>query len=119
MTTVRLRGFTLLEVMVALAVIAIGSVGVLRLSGRLSENTADLEQRTLAHWLGTNLLHEYRLEGTWPQQGQTGMLRFAGRDWRWSASESGDGTGLRLIHVDIIATDGARYRVLGYAPTSP
>ena len=72
----RPHGFTLIEVLVALVVVAV------------SERTRDgtyLRDKTLAHWIAMNLLTERRLQAAAPPLGKTGdEVEFAGRRWRWS-----------------------------------
>ena len=56
------RGFTLLEVMVAMAIIAVVLTGLIRLTMAGTANRAQLEERTLAHWVALNRVAELRAE---------------------------------------------------------
>jgi len=81
----RARGFTLLEVMVALAVIAIGLGAVITETSRNVSNAALLQDKTLAHWVATNKVVEMQVANEWPNVGeQTGDVEMAGRDWYWT-----------------------------------
>ena len=81
---VRARGFTLIEILVAMAVLAVGLLAALTAASQLTANESYLRDRTLATWLARNQLLEVQLQGEWPQPGQSnGALEYAGRDWRW------------------------------------
>ncbi len=54
-------GFTLIEVLVALAVIAIGLVAVLAVAARSGRVDSELQQQTFAAWVANNQLERMRL----------------------------------------------------------
>ncbi|MFP6796604.1 MAG: type II secretion system minor pseudopilin GspI [Pseudomonadales bacterium] len=56
------RGFSLLELMVALAILAIVATSVYSRSGDAAVQLHGLEQRTLGHWVMLNHLTKIRLE---------------------------------------------------------
>ena len=60
------RGFTLLEVLLALALLAIAGMSVLSLSGESVRNTPILEQRLLARLVADNQMTELYLQKQWP-----------------------------------------------------
>lgn len=77
-------GFTLLEVLVAVLVLALGLTALVRLSALEARALADLRERTLAHWVAANVLEETRLAEPWPGIGRrSGSARMGGRDFRW------------------------------------
>lgn len=55
----RERGFSLLEVLVALTVLAVALGSLIKGGSDHARNTQYLRERTLAHWVGQNLLAEY------------------------------------------------------------
>jgi general secretion pathway protein I len=63
------RGFTLLEVMVALAIVAIALAAGLRASGALTDNAARLADVTMAQWCADNQLTALRLQRAFPGVG--------------------------------------------------
>lgn len=65
----RTRGFTMIEVLVALAIIAIALAASLRAVGNLASSEADLHRRLLAGWSADNALAQLRLSHTWPDIG--------------------------------------------------
>jgi len=67
---VRVRGFTMIEVLVALAIIAIALAASMRAVGNLAASEADLHDRLLAGWSADNTLAQLRLAHTWPDVGE-------------------------------------------------
>ena len=56
----RQSGFTLLEVLVALTVLAVALAALVKTGADHAHNTAYLQERTMAHWAGQNLLTEFQ-----------------------------------------------------------
>lgn len=80
------RGFTLLEVLVALAIFALVAASVLAASGRSLQTAGRLEDKTLALWVADNQLVELLLETPPPGVGsRQGRAEYAGRAWQWQA----------------------------------
>jgi len=65
------RGFTLLEVLVALAVVAITLAAGLRAAGVLGDNAERLGDVIAAQWCADNQLTEQRLRGSFPGVGDS------------------------------------------------
>lgn len=66
----RLYGFTMIEVLVALAIITIALSASLRAVGSLAVKEAELHQRLLAGWSADNALAQVRLAHVWPEIGK-------------------------------------------------
>lgn len=82
----RLAGFTLLEVLVALAIFALVAASVLSGSARSLQTAANLEDKTLAMWVADNRLSELQLGEAPAVDGRDqGELTFAGRRWQWQS----------------------------------
>jgi general secretion pathway protein I len=64
-------GFTLLEVLVALAVVSIALAAGLRAAGALTDNAQRLDDVIAAQWCADNQLTELRLRRTFPGVGDT------------------------------------------------
>lgn len=76
------RGFTLLEVLLALALLAIAGMSVLSISGESVRNTPILEQRTLARLVADNQMTEIHLKKQWPTLSwQQADHELAGQQW--------------------------------------
>ena len=56
-----LRGFTLLEVLVALAVIAIALASIIKAVGTGAANASYLRDKTFAHWVAANRLAQMQI----------------------------------------------------------
>lgn len=77
-------GFTLLEVLVAVAIIAVALLASLRAAGLGSGNAEELRLRLLGGWVAENLLAEHRARGDWlPVGAQSGATRQGGIDFVW------------------------------------
>jgi general secretion pathway protein I len=63
-------GFTLVEVLVALTIVAVALMASLRATGSLANSAGELRQRTLAQWSAENRLGRIRIQGEWPEQGK-------------------------------------------------
>ncbi|MBV8974141.1 MAG: type II secretion system minor pseudopilin GspI [Sinobacteraceae bacterium] len=78
------RGFTLIEVLVALAIVAIGMAAVLGALTSSANTVAYLRDKTFAQWVGLNQIATLRLSGQMTQTGNSdGDTDFAGRKWHW------------------------------------
>ncbi|CAB3758957.1 type II secretion system minor pseudopilin GspI [Burkholderia paludis] len=64
------RGFTMIEVLVALAIIAVALAASIRAVGTMATNSADLHHRLLAGWSADNALAQMRLTHAWPEIGE-------------------------------------------------
>ncbi len=101
-------GFTLLEVLVALAVLAIAMGAILHAVTQSIASTAALRDQTLASWVALNHVNEQLLTSVpWPEEGSLqGSTELAGRIWRWELRffKTGD-PDLRQIKVIVRATE--------------
>jgi general secretion pathway protein I len=78
------RAFTLLEVMLAMAVFAIAGVALLGAAGNNLKNMANLETKMFANWVASNQLVEVNLNTNWPpRNNKKGKVEMAGREWYW------------------------------------
>ena len=97
------RGFTLVEVVVALAIVAIGMLAVFKTIGDTVHNVTDLRDRSFAAWIADNRITEMRISGEMPSVEETaGEVEFAGRRWHWVTTVSQTQVqGLRRIDVRV------------------
>lgn len=65
-----LRGFTLIEVLVALTIAAIALMAALRATTAMRSSTDALRARTFAQWSAENRLSEIRVTGQFPALGE-------------------------------------------------
>lgn len=93
----RYRGFTLVEVLVALAIVSIALLASLRVAGMASNSVGELRARLLAGWVAENILMEQRARGIWLPLGvQRGLVRQGGIEFAWQE--------------DVIATPNSLFR---------
>ena len=89
-STKRFSGFTLLEVMVALAIIALGMAAVIKTVSTTTVNSSYLRDKTFANWVAQNQLAEIELSTTEPKKGFTdGDETLAGIKWYWTRKVDG------------------------------
>ena len=78
------RAFTLVEVLVALAVLALALIAALRASSIGVSNSGEIRDRLLAGWVAENRLAEHRARRDWLPVGvYQGDAIQAGRQFRW------------------------------------
>lgn len=77
-------GFTLIEVMLALAVFSIAGIALLSTANNNARNIGYLESKMFANWVASNQLVAASLEAKWPPKNNLkGEVELAGRAWFW------------------------------------
>ena len=96
-------GFTLIEVMVAVAIVAIGMMAGSKVIGDTTGNIGYLRDKSMAEWIADNRITEIRLSGEFPSVDRTeGDIDYAGRKWHWVATVSQTPVaGLRRIDMEV------------------
>ena len=106
------RGFTLLEVLVALLVVAVGLTALVQSATRSLNDTTAIRERTFATWIGSNVITEYQVTDQ-RSRGETSEDRdFAGRTWPGSIRVSAPAN-------DLLRNRVRRIEVTVYAPHNP
>jgi general secretion pathway protein I len=78
------RGFTLLEVLIALAIVAMSVGALLGTVTSSASNVIYLKDKTLAEWVALNRLTEVRIDKAMPTKGRRkGSTTMAGMRWEW------------------------------------
>jgi len=81
----RAAGFTLIEVLAALVIVALGMLGVIEAVTQNARNGSYLRDKTLAHWIAMNVITERRLQPSPPDIAETSdEIEYAGARWRWT-----------------------------------
>jgi len=78
------RGFTLVEVLVALMIVALGLAALMIAVSGTARTSGFLRDKTLAQWIALNRLSEVRLNvSKFGQNSDIGELTFANRKWHY------------------------------------
>ncbi|HWX80873.1 MAG TPA: type II secretion system minor pseudopilin GspI [Steroidobacteraceae bacterium] len=78
------RGFTLVEVLVALTIVALGLGALMVAVNGTARTSGYLRDKTVAQWIALNRLSEVRLNiNKFGQNTDTGELDFANRKWHY------------------------------------
>lgn len=94
-------GFTLIEVMVALAIAGLSLAAVAASISQMVDAGFAMRERTYASWIAQNIIAELRLANEVPQVSSTsGEIEFAALDWAWRATISETGVE-QLFRVDV------------------
>ena len=113
-------GFTLLEVLVALVIIAIALGAATRAAHIATDSAFKMKQRLVATWVAQNRMAETRARHLWPSQGvNSGETQQAGMQFMWQETVS-DATDpmFRKVEVKIFSIDNKDYALAtltGYA----
>ena len=96
----RVRGFTLLEIMIALAIFSTLAAAVLSASQYVVRHTAEIQDRLFAAWLADNQLNELQLQSGWVVGQSRQVIPMDRRNWSLQQRLSATGDP-RLLRVDI------------------
>ena len=94
-------GFTLLEMLVALAVFSLAALALVRLQGVTLRTAADLDSKAMGQIVARNLMVDVQTDPVRPSIGEEdGEVSNGGRRWRWSrvVKPTDD---RRLLQVDL------------------
>lgn len=107
----RLAGFTLIEVLVALAILAITMTAVSRTADSSIHHADALRMRTLADWVAQDRLAWHQARGDWLPPGiQNGVTRQAGQSFPWQEEISNTpNPTMRRIVVHVYAPDDPQH----------
>lgn len=100
------KAFTLLEVLVALAVLTLGLGTVLKVTASQLTQSGILKDKTIALWVANNKANEIQL-ANWPDTGTSnGHEIMANQEWRWQLKVSNTADkDLRRLDIDVYRRD--------------
>ncbi|MEE9598534.1 MAG: type II secretion system minor pseudopilin GspI [Acidiferrobacterales bacterium] len=101
-------GFLLVEVLVALVILAIPLAAIIHAVSQAIDTTAALRDRNIAMWVAQDRLTMHRIERDWPSlKTTTGTSEMAGRSWRWQEKAiSTPVAQLRRVEIEIRDENG-------------
>jgi general secretion pathway protein I len=84
------KGFTLIEVLLALAIIAIALTALLKATAQNIENTQRIKDKTISHWIAMQgvAMIQLNLVQVNPSQEATQVTTMLGEQWYWRANIS-------------------------------
>lgn len=115
----KVRGFTLLEVLIALAILAIAMAAVARASAQMTDSSHELKRRLLANWVAENRLAERTAQPVWPDVGfKSGETEQAGLPLRWEETVAATpNSAMRRIEIRVTDRSNEAHalaRLVGY-----
>lgn len=75
------KGFTLLEVMVALAIFAVAAIAVTKVGMNFTQSIGQMNDRTYAHFVAMNELTDLEINGSWPEGTGEKVVDEQGQKW--------------------------------------
>ncbi|MEM9169866.1 MAG: type II secretion system minor pseudopilin GspI [Pseudomonadota bacterium] len=111
------RGFSLIEVMVALAILAAVAGGALAFTSQTTRLAASVREQSFAAALADNVLVERVITSLPLEEGVETIDRdFAGVAWRVAVTTTNVGTG-GLVRIDVAVTKAGAAQVLAAGST--
>jgi len=104
------QGFTLIEIMVALAVFSLAALALIRLEGATIRGATILDSTLTAQIVARNIAIEAVTDARPPTLGETsGVETNGGRAWSWSRHVEATGDA-RILKIDVTVADAAGVR---------
>lgn len=105
-----INGFTLVEVMVAMAIVALAVSALLFSVGKQVDNSAYLREKIIAQWVALNVLQEAQLKARvtekFPDEKTSGDIKLADRQWQWEMQgKKTDDKDIMQLDVNVFAGD--------------
>jgi general secretion pathway protein I len=101
----RSEGFTLIEIMVALAVFSLAALALIRLESATIRGAGILDSTVVAQMVARNIAFEAMTDARPPMLGQAqGVEQNGGRAWKWTRVTAPTGDA-RILRIDVAVAD--------------
>lgn len=115
----RQRGFTLVEILVSLAILSIMLGVLIQSAGATASNAGRLRDRAIAEWVASNRMAELQLSRSFPAIGSTtGDEEMFGINWYWKAViQKVEDDSLRRVDIEVRRIEDAKnpiFRLAGF-----
>jgi general secretion pathway protein I len=109
----RIRGFTLIEILVALAIVAVALTAGMRALAQSADSATALKARTLGLWVAQNRLAAAQVAAPWPAAGSyQGNATQAGATFLWhEVVTNTPNPAFRKIEITVMEPDRPEYQV--------
>ncbi|MDR2214924.1 MAG: type II secretion system minor pseudopilin GspI [Nevskiaceae bacterium] len=106
----RNAGFTLIEVLVALVVVALGVGALMAALTSAADNISYMRNKSFAEWIALNQISELRLAVGTPAVGEAnGDVEYAGQRWRWHREVTDQGVAdMMRMEITVSLLNGGR-----------
>ena len=113
MKSSRRRGFTLVEILVALAIVAVALTAGMRALAQSADSATALKARTLGLWVAQNRLASAQAATPWPALGAyRGNASQAGAQFLWNETvTTTPNPAFRKIEISVMEPDRPEYQI--------
>lgn len=103
MSAARHRGFSLIEVLIALAILGIALAALIKAGSSNAGNAAALRDRTFGQWVAMNELARMQAAGEWPSVGDlSGSSPMAGHEYFWTMTvKDTQAESMRRVEIEV------------------
>ena len=113
----KMRGFTLMEVLIALVILVIAMTTLIISSSDLTKNNSHLEDKGVASWVAANVIAKARI-GLISLGGNSshGTEKMANRQWQWTVNsfKTEDKNTLRIVVSVSAENEQPAIEMVGY-----
>ena len=109
-TPLSIKGFTLLEVMVSLLIVALALTALVKGTAGKVNNANELRDKTFAQWVVVNVITEWRALKTLPTSDRAAGEKMMGKqEWYWKAKFTKTDIGnIRKVEFDVYKDEESR-----------